>query len=67
MRELNKTLRMQLDNLRNDIEIQKLKQMAEVKNLQTNFEIQAQETQNELGSLQKTVTVLDEKFKFLLK
>lgn len=35
--------------------------------MQTSFEIEKQEIQNEMSTMQKTVTVLDEKFKFLLK
>jgi hypothetical protein len=41
--------------------------MAELKNMQTANEIEKLEQANELSTLRKTVTVLDEKFKFLLK
>lgn len=67
VRELNKTLRTQFDALRNEIEIQKLKHMAEMKNVQTAYDIEKMAASNELSSLRKMVTVLDEKFKFLLK
>jgi|JI6StandDraft_1071083.scaffolds.fasta_scaffold311612_1 protoporphyrinogen oxidase len=67
LRDLNKTLRNQFDALRNEIEIQKLKHMAEVKNIQTANDIDKTTVTNELSSLRKVVTVLDEKFKFLLK
>lgn len=67
VRELNKQLRTQVDSLRNEGEITKLKYMAEIKNIETNFEIEKQALQNQVSSFEKMVTVLDEKFKFLLK
>lgn len=41
--------------------------MADIKNVESTYDIERQAQSNELASLKKTVTVLDEKFKFLLK
>lgn len=67
MRDLNKTLRSQVDASKNELEIQKLKHLTEVKNMQTSFDIEKLAITNEMSSMRKMVTVLDEKFKFLLK
>lgn len=67
LRSINQNLRSELDTLRNDIEIEKLKRMAELKNQQTTFDIELQTLLSENTSFKKTVAALDEKFKFMLK
>jgi Fe-S oxidoreductase len=41
--------------------------MAEIKNMQSNYDIENQKQINEIDSLQKLVNSLDEKFKFMIK
>ncbi len=46
LRETLKSVRTDSDNFRNELEIERLKHMADLKNLQTNFEIESQKTAN---------------------
>jgi hypothetical protein len=60
-------LRMESDDFKRELDIQKVKSMSEVNNMQTNHDIELQRLTSENESLQKVVTSLDEKLKFLLK
>ena len=67
LRENNKALRAQLDTFKNEVEIERLKRMTELKNLETTNDIEVQRLNNEVASLQKVVYALDEKFKYMMK
>lgn len=41
--------------------------MSEIKNLQTTFEIETQKLTNDAENLQRVVTSLDEKMKYIMK
>lgn len=60
-------LRMESNEFKREVDIQRVKHMAELNNLQTNQEIEIQRLESENESLQKVVGSLDEKLKFLLK
>lgn len=67
LREQLMSLRMESDEYKREVDIQKVKYMAELNNLQTSNEIELQRLTGENESLQKVVGSLDEKLKFLLK
>lgn len=67
LRDQLQALRGESDYYRHELDIQKLKHMSEIKNLQTNFEIETQKLTNDADNLQRVVTSLDEKMKYILK
>lgn len=53
--------------MKNEIEIEKLKRMTELKNTQTTMDIEVQVKQNEINSLNHVIVSLEEKLKFIVQ
>jgi hypothetical protein len=64
---LNREYKAINDTLKNEIEIEKLKRMTDLKNLETTFKIEEQVKINEINSLNKTLLSLEEKLKFTVQ
>lgn len=53
--------------MKNEIEIEKLKRITEIKNIQTTMDIEIQVKQNEINSLNHVILALEEKLKFIVQ